>query len=83
MVKKGDSLEDVIKYVEFRVEHLKLERKIQPDIIENKIKIQKAIDKLGAKIEELQRMKKVLNGNIKEYSKKEWRNVFKLNSDNK
>ena len=71
MVKKGDTIYDVQKYIEFRIQHLRLEREKIPYYVE-KSKIQKAIDKLGAKISELERVKKVLYEDIKEYAKYEW-----------
>jgi len=72
MVKKGDTIEDVIKYIDFRIQHLKLEREKQPYIVEDKRKIQKAIDKLKAKIIELERVRRVLKEDIKEHAKYEW-----------
>lgn len=72
MVKKGDTIEDVIKYVEFRIQHLRLEREKQPYIVGDKRNIQKGIDKLGAKIAELGKLKQVLKEDIKRHSKFEW-----------
>lgn len=71
MVKKGDTIEDVIKYVEFRIQHLKLEREKVPFVVP-KDKIQQAIHTLRSKIIELERVKKVLHENIKDHSKYEW-----------
>ena len=72
MVKKGDTIEDVIKYVEFRIQHLKLEREKQPYLVEDKRKIQKAMDTLRSKIAELGKLKQVLKEDIKQHSKFEW-----------
>lgn len=71
MVKKGDTIDDVIKYVEFRVQHLRLEREKIPYYVEQK-KIQKAIDKLTSKISELEHTKKILHEDIKNHAKYEW-----------
>ena len=72
MVKKGDTIEDVIKYTEFRIQHLRLEKEKQPYLVQDKRKIQKAINTLKAKIAELEKLKQVLNGDIKDNSKFEW-----------
>ncbi|GAI11850.1 unnamed protein product [marine sediment metagenome] len=77
MVKKGDTIYDVQKYVEFRMHHLKLEGEKVPFVVE-KSKIEQAKQKLKAKCQELRRLKKVLNGDIKEHSKSEWREVRHL-----
>jgi hypothetical protein len=72
MVKQGDTIKDIITYIGCRIEHLQLERKRAPEV-NSKKNIQKALDTLGAKLEELQNIKVILNGDIKEASKKEWR----------
>ena len=77
MVKTGDTLKDVITYINIRKEHLYLEKKRVPQVVP-KLKRQKAIDKLASKIEELHNISKVLNEDIKEHSKKEWHRVDKL-----
>lgn len=71
MVKKGDTIDDVIKYVEFRIQHLRLEREKVPYYVD-KNKIQKSVDKLSSKISELEHTKKILHEDIKECSKYEW-----------
>ena len=71
MVRKGDTLDDVIKYVDFRINHLKLEREKVPFTVNVKHR-GKAIHKLSSRILELRRLKRVLNEDIKEYSKYEW-----------
>lgn len=77
MVKKGDTIDDVIKYVVFRTKHLRLERQKVPFTVE-KLKRGKACDKLSARILELEHMKKVLHEDIKEHGKYEWRKVQHL-----
>jgi len=77
MVKKGDTIYDVQKYVEFRMQHLKLEGEKVPFVVE-KSKIERAKRKLKAKCQELHRLKKVLNEDIKEHAKFEWRKVKHL-----
>lgn len=74
MVKKGDTIDDVIKYVVFRTKHLRLERQKVPFTVE-KLKRGKAGDKLSARILELAHMKKILHEDIKEHGKYEWRKV--------
>ena len=71
MTKKGDSIEDVLKYVIFRIRHLKLEREKVPYYVKQD-KIQKALEKLSSKISELEKTKQILNGNIKDSVKHEW-----------
>jgi hypothetical protein len=71
LVKKGDTIYDVQKYVKFRIQHLRLEREKIPYYVE-KSKIQKSIDKLSSKISELEKIKKVLNEDIKTHAKYEW-----------
>lgn len=77
MVKKGDTIEDVEKYVIFRIKHLKLERQ-KAHLVNPKEDIEKAKNTLSAKTKELEKMKQVLNGDIKEHSKYEWRKVQHL-----
>ncbi|GAH53732.1 unnamed protein product, partial [marine sediment metagenome] len=48
MVKKGDTIYDVQKYVEFRMQHLKLEGEKVPFVVERP-KIEQAKRKLKAK----------------------------------
>ena len=77
MVKKGDTIEDVQKYVIFRINHLTLERQ-KAHLVNPKLAIEKAKKTLSAKIQELEKLKQVLNGDIKEHSKFEWRKVEHL-----
>ena len=77
MVKKGDTIDDVIKYIIFRIKHLRLEREKVPFTIE-KLKRGKASEKLSTRILELEHMKKVLHEDIKEHGKYEWRKVQHL-----
>ena len=71
MVKKGDTIEDVIKYVEFRIQHLKLEREKVPFIVPTSSVVCEILH-MRSKIIELERVKKVLHENIKDHSKYEW-----------
>jgi hypothetical protein len=77
MVKEGDTIKDVITYVGCRIDHLQLEREKIPYTVP-KQKIQKAINKLTAKIDELHHVRRILHENIKEHSKYEYRKVQHL-----
>ena len=76
-MKEGDTIKDVIAYLGCRIDHLVLERNKVPFTLPKK-DMQKAMDKLSAKIEELCHVKSVMLGNIKESSKHEWRKVQHL-----
>lgn len=77
MVKKGDTIYDVQKYIIFRIQHLKLERQ-KAHLVNPKKDIEKAKNTLSAKVRELERVKRVLHEDIKEYAKWEWRKVEHL-----
>ncbi len=77
MVKKGDTWKDLKTYISFRMDHLKLEMNevVHNTKAEHK---EKALRKLKAKVEELNKLKSVVNGDIKSHSKYEWRKVQHL-----
>lgn len=68
---------DIIEYIEFRIQHLKLEEEKIPFTTEES-KVEQIMKGLKAKRQELYRLKKVLNENIKEHVKYERRKVQHL-----
>jgi len=76
MVKKGDTWKDLLTYIEFRLEHLELERQKIPFIKSTpKDRREWAMRKLKAKKQELVKMRNVINADIKEHSKYEYSKV--------
>lgn len=74
MVRKGDTFEDLKKYILFRERHLYLEQQRIPFTVDTN-KIDQAIKKIKGRRLELIHLKKVVSECIKEASKYEWRRV--------
>ena len=77
-MKQGDTWKDLKAYIHFRIEHISLERQKIPFTIEESKRSQ-VYNKLTAKMNELKKLKTVVNGNIKENSKYEYNKVKHLN----
>lgn len=77
MVKKGDTWKDLIVYIKFRKEHLSdaLER-IPLNVAPRQR--ERSMQKIRGRMEELERLNMIVNGNIREYSKREWNDVNKI-----
>ena len=68
---------DIMEYIKFRIQHLKLEEEKIPFTVE-KSKVEQIIKGLKAKQQELHKIKKVLDENVKEHAEYERRKVQHL-----